>query len=90
MKPVSPVIPGSEHVEVVLARDQPQYIPLPVVYLGGKSAPMVSRWRLSLKERLNIAMGADLVLTQLTFGQLFQPVHLQIVTPGKMPVLMDQ
>lgn len=31
MEPVSPVIPGQEQPEVVYAKDQPQYRPLPSV-----------------------------------------------------------
>jgi hypothetical protein len=89
MKAVSPVMPGSEAIEEVLAEDQPEYDPLPVVICDTESRPMVSRWRLSEEERSAIAAGADIILQQLTFGCQFQPVNLQIVMPDEAPALLD-
>jgi hypothetical protein len=82
-------MPGSEPIEIVLGKDQPEYVPLPVVYLDSPSVPMLSRWRLSDEERKAIAEGADVVLTQLTFGFRFQPVNLQIALPDEMPQLIE-
>jgi hypothetical protein len=82
-------MPGSEPIEVVLAKDQPEYLPLPVVYLDTPSRPMISRWRLTEEERQRIANGDDLVLTQLTFGHAFQPIHLQITAPDEAPQLLE-
>jgi hypothetical protein len=90
MDPVSPVMPGSEPIEIVLGKGQPKYTPLPVVYLSGDHRPMISRWRLNLWERAMIAAGADIVLTQLTWCYKFQPVYLQVCEPDEMPVLLDQ
>ena len=64
MTPVSPVMPGSEPIEIVLGANQPEYIPLPAVYLNEVSCPMLTRWRLSDEERVAIAAGADVVMTQ--------------------------
>lgn len=89
MEPVSPVMPGSESIEVILGKDQPQYIPLPAVYLDSPSRPMLTRWRFSAEEREAIHNGADLVLTQLTCGYLFQPVHLQVSYAHEMPYLVN-
>jgi hypothetical protein len=83
-------MPGSEPIERVLAKDQPQYIPLPMVYLDTPSRPVISRWRLSEVERAAVAAGADVVLTQLIFDQLYHPVHLQVTMPDEMPVLLDE
>ena len=89
MEPVSPVMPGSESIEIVIGKDQPEYLPLPAVYLDARTSPMLTRWRLSDEERKLIADGADIVLTQLTFRLPFQPVHLQVVNREAMPVLLD-
>lgn len=89
MEAVSPVMPGSESIEIVLGAGQPEYDPLPTVYLDSPSRPMLSRWRLSDEERQLIADGADIVLTQLTFGRKFQPVNLQIIKPDEMPALIE-
>jgi hypothetical protein len=85
MTPTSPVLPGSETIEIVLGKGQPQYIPMPAVYLERPSRPMITRFRLSEAERAAIAEGADIVLQQLTFRQPFQPVNLQIVHADQFP-----
>jgi hypothetical protein len=85
MTAVSPVLPGSEQIEIVLGKNQPEYAPLPAVYLDTPSRPMITRFRLDDAERAAIAAGADIVLQQLTFGDLFQPVNLQVVDPDGFP-----
>jgi len=90
MTPVSPVMPGSEPIEIVLGKDQPQYDPLPAVYLDTPSRPMITRWRLNDADREAIRGGADIVLQQLTFRQPFQPVNLQIVERDEAPIFVEE
>lgn len=90
MESVSPVMPGSEEIEVVLGKNQPEYIPLPAVYLDTTARPMITRWRFSYEEVLAILGGADLVMSQLTFGNPFQPIHLQLCQPDEMPILVGE
>ena len=90
MQPVSPVMPGSESIEVVLGKGQPEYIPLPAVYLDTKARPMITRWRLSDEERVQVENGADIVLTQLTFGNPFQPIRIQVTEQEAMPILLGE
>ncbi len=90
MTAVSPVMPGSESIEIVLGKNQPEYVPLPAVFLDTPSLPMITRWRLTEEERKLIAEGADIVLQQLTFRQLFQPVNLQVVMPNGYPVPVQE
>lgn len=90
MTPVSPVMPGSEAIEIVLGKNQKQYIPLPAVYLEMDCRPMVTRWRFSDEEREAIARGADLVTQQLTFKENFQPINYQVVMPNECPVLVEE
>ena len=80
MKPVSPVVKGFEQYEFSLAKDQPEYEPIPTLLAEGEEARFVSRWEFSDLERQQIYEGASLILQQLTFGHPFQPVSLQIVT----------
>lgn len=89
MTPASPVMPGSEAIEIVLGKGQPEYLELPAVYLDSESRPMITRWRFSDEERKAIADGADVVMTQLTFCNPFQPVHLQVSGRDEMPVLLE-
>jgi len=55
----------------ILAKDQPQYQPLPVLWEA--DGRVTSCWKLSLKERLKVLLGGKLWLSQLTFNQKLQP-----------------
>jgi len=55
----------------ILAKDQPQYQPLPVLWEA--DGRVTSCWKLSLKERLKVLFGGKLWLSQLTFNQKLQP-----------------
>ena len=97
MEPVSPVMPGSKEIEVVYGKNQPEYNPLPAVYLDTPSRPVLSRWRLTEEERKAVTEGADIVLTLLSFqGQCpmchtpLTPSHLQVVRPDEMPVFVEE
>ncbi len=77
MTPISPVL-TEEFVplEVVYARDQPQYIPLPVI--RNADGVLLSRWKLSESEREAIAAGADIFLSVWTHNRPLQPVRVEI------------
>ncbi len=79
MKPISPVIEGYQDKEVVFAKDQPEYMPLPALVLEGEDKPVVSRWQINDEERKQIAEGADILLTQMIFTDLYHPVRLEVV-----------
>lgn len=86
MTPVSPVVPGCEELEVVFAKDQPEYLPLPaLVRSDSPDRPVTSRWRLTYQEREKIANGADVVLTLLTFGDPLQPITLEVLDREEPP-----
>jgi hypothetical protein len=89
MMPVSPVMPGSESIEIVLGKDQPEYVRLPAVYLDTPERTVITRWRLTDCEREAIALGADIVLQQMTCRRPFQPVNLQVVYGEESPVLVE-
>lgn len=64
-----------EHELVTLAKDQPQYRPLPLLrLLRDKTGRVYSMWSLTDEERQQIAAGENIVLEQLTFGRPFQPI----------------
>jgi hypothetical protein len=88
MESVSPVW-TEDHVEIerVIALDQPEYQPiivLPVEFAGGELAMSV-RFRLSEEERAEIARGGDLVITELSFGRAFTPLHVKVCGPNEAP-----
>ena len=75
MTPVSPVLDGVPvESEVVFAKNQPQYRPLPVLMTPGPKGMVTSRGLLTWRERLRILFGASIYIQQLTFGSQLQPI----------------
>lgn len=72
MYPVTPVHPSIKLKEVIYAKDQPEYIPLPAY--KWKDGTVVSRWKLSWKERLQILFSGNLFLAIKTYNNPLQPV----------------
>jgi hypothetical protein len=57
---------------VVYAKDQPEYQPLPAwVRQDGR---VVTRWRLTWRERLAVLVGRSLYMEVMTFGRPIQPI----------------
>lgn len=69
--------------EIVFAKDQPEYQPLPavVVQFQGGEVAVITRWRLSLRERLRVLFGGSLWLQQMTFGKPLQPQLPSVTAP---------
>ncbi len=79
MKPVTPVFPGHALPEVVYAKDQPEYMPLPAYRTH--DGMVVTRWKLSVWERLRVLFSGSLWLTILTFNRPLQPIKLDAICP---------
>lgn len=78
MEPISPVLtPEFSPHEIVFAKDQPQYKPLPA--LVSKTGVVLTRWHLTDSERDAVLSGADILLSISTFGNPLQPVRIQLV-----------
>lgn len=72
MKPISPVYAALPDLpEIIFAKDQPEYLPLPAVVTD--DGQVITRWRLTWRERLRVLWTGDLFLHQLTFGDRLQP-----------------
>jgi hypothetical protein len=46
---------------------------------------MVVRFRLEDHEREAIANGADILITELTFGGRFSPIKIEVAKPNEIP-----
>ena len=79
MKPMTPVVPGCTTPEVVYAKDQPEYIPLPSHRTD--DGTVITRWKLSIRERIRLLIGGSLWLSVLTFNHPLQPVKLDAQCP---------
>src|SRR5271163_3487389 len=76
----TPIPPEIEHLEsVVYAKDQPEYIPLPVSRT--QDGAVVTCWKLNWRERIRVALGANFYLTLLTFNQPLTPMRVEIEKP---------
>lgn len=91
MTPIEQIIPGfklPEEEMVVYAKDQPEYIPLPM--WKGPEGLRVSRWRLSWKERILVLLGGSIWLSILTFNKPLQPVKLETQCPIMGSSMLDE
>ncbi len=86
MKATSPVLPNvtiTGTKEVVLAKDQPEYLPLPAlpVTYGDGTKSIITRYRLNWKERVRLLFSGNLWLEQITFGLPLQPQRPTVYEP---------
>ena len=61
---------------VVLAKDQPQYMPLPVHVMDTPEREIISCWKLTEEERVELLSTGEIWVCQLTFGGPLQPQRL--------------
>lgn len=78
-KPVSPVVPGTALPEIVFAKDQPQYEPLPAhVSADGM---VLTRWKFTWRERFRLLFAGDLYVWIWTFRRALQPIAIAVDKP---------
>ena len=70
------VIDGLESMEIVYAKDQPEYKPLRT--LKAPDGRVFSRWSLTDEQRVEVAAGADIFVQVLTFNEPLQPLSLLV------------
>jgi hypothetical protein len=80
MEPQSPVVEGFEDHEVLIGKDNRLYKPLPAIYVENDSR-VVSRWRLSLRERLKVLFSGNIYIFIRTYGEPLQPISVGAEKP---------
>lgn len=80
MKPISPVIPNEKHNEIIVAEKQDEYQNLPSIRLADQS--VLTRWKLTERERQIVAETGDIYLIMQTFGKPVTPVKMQVEKPA--------
>lgn len=71
-----------EGCNVIVARDQPEYVPIPaVIDREGQHGLMTFCWKLSWSERLGVLLRGELWHQVLTFGNRLQPQKLSVERP---------
>jgi hypothetical protein len=92
MHPSSPVVrdidPRFNAAEVVYAKDQPEYIPLPTLKFS--DGLVVSRWTLNWKERLRLLFGGSVYLGLLTFNGPLQPILIATTPQEVIGVIAEE
>jgi len=73
MKPIE-----FEEVNCVYAKDQPEYLPLPVMKKPGVTGEVVSCWKLSWRERFKVFVTGRVWLSLWTFGKALTPSRISI------------
>jgi hypothetical protein len=66
---------------VVFAKDQPQYMPLPA-FVSSNGSLVTSCWRMTWGERLRNLITGRVYVSLLTFGQPLQPQIISIKPPA--------
>ena len=79
MKPVSPVLKDLKNKEIIFAENQSEYQNLPALQF--EDGHIVTRWKLSFKERLKVLFTGDVYLLVQNFKSPLQPVYLQTDKP---------
>jgi len=73
MKPVE-----FKHQNIVFAKDQPEYQPLPALRIDSPTGEVVSCWRLSIKERLQVLVFGRVWLSLMSFNKPLTPSFLAV------------
>jgi hypothetical protein len=71
---VNPAMVPTGSKATVIAKDQPQYVPIPSVITPDHR--VITRWRPTDEERMRILKGEDIFLT--IFGTPIRPVLLSV------------
>ena len=79
MTPVVPIVPGHDLPVIVFGKDQPEYMPLPA-YRSDEGV-VITRWRMTWRERWRVFWSGNIWLHVHTFNRLLQPVLLETTAP---------
>lgn len=71
---------------VVIAKEQPGYIPLPAHQFNEPEGRIACCWKLSLIERFTVLLTGKIWHQVLTFNQPLQPQKLTVKKPSGMAV----
>jgi len=63
------------------AKDQPEYLPLPVYRSPESDGEVWSCWRLSFREKMKVLFTGKVWLACMTFHKPLQPVRVMIDSP---------
>ena len=66
---------------VVIAKDQPEYLPLLAGQFGDDEGRVIFCWKMTWRERVRVLLTGTLWQQVLTFNQPLQPQKLETIKP---------
>ena len=73
MKPVS-----FKHQNIVFAKDQPEYTPLPALKLNTNEGEVISCWKMSFRERIKVLITGKVWLSLMSFNKPLTPSYVSV------------
>ena len=67
-----------KHQNIIFAKDQPEYLPLPALKFDTPEGEVVSCWKLTFKERVLIMFTGKVWLSLLSFNKPLTPSFLAV------------
>jgi len=67
-----------KYQNTVFAKDQPEYQQLPALLLDTPNGEVISCWKLSFKERLQVLLFGKVWLSLMTFNKPLTPSYLAV------------
>lgn len=73
MKPIE-----FKHQNVIFAKDQPEYLPLPALRIDSPQGEVISCWQMSFKERMKVLLTGKVWLSLASFNKPLTPSYMSI------------
>lgn len=73
MKPIE-----FKHQNIVFAKDQSEYQPLPALRIDSQGGEVITCWQLSFKERIKILFTGVVWMSLMTFNKKMTPCYLAV------------
>lgn len=67
-----------KEVNVIFAKDQPEYLPLPAFKNKSERGEVITCHSLSFKERLKILFKGEIWLSMMTFNRPLTPIFMSV------------
>ncbi len=67
-----------KHSNVIFAKDQPEYQPLPALKIDSPQGEVISCWKMNWRERLKVLITGKVWLSLMSFKKPLTPSYLSV------------
>lgn len=67
-----------KHQNVVFAKDQPEYFPLPALKLNSENGEVISCWKMCFKDRIKVLFTGVVWLSLMSFNKPLTPSYISV------------